>query len=121
MAKVAIGLVCLFESLTTFDASRYLAGLRVCVRWLPIEGRCTSLIRQLLMHLPAVLTHSAISPVNAEPTHEFIPKDEIIRHIRSPHLHLGRAAMARTYAKSGAVLGAKPRSRMCAKPREVQP
>jgi hypothetical protein len=77
------------KGLTTFDAGRYLDGLRVCVRWLPIERRRTSLIGQLLMHLPAVLTHSAISPVDAEPTYDFIPKDKIIRHIRSPTFALG--------------------------------
>ena len=45
------------------------------------------LINPSCISLP-VLTHSAISPVDAEPTYDFIPKDEIIRTTCSlPHLH----------------------------------
>jgi hypothetical protein len=86
MAEVAIRLDCLFESLTTLDAGCDLAGLRVCVRWLPIEGggRHTSLIDQPLVHLLTVLTNSAIGTVDTEPTYDFIPKYKIIWHMRSP-------------------------------------
>jgi hypothetical protein len=42
------------------------------------------LIDQPLVHLLAVLAHSAISPVDAEPTYDFIPKYEKTRHMRSP-------------------------------------
>jgi hypothetical protein len=80
MAEVAIRLDRLFESLTSLDAGCDLAGLRVCVRWLPIEGagRHASLIDQPLVHLLAVLTNSAIGTVDTEPTYDFIPKYEII-------------------------------------------
>jgi hypothetical protein len=54
--------------------------------WLPVEGRRTSLITQPLVHLAAVLARFAISPVDAESTYDFIPKYEIIRHMRSPHI-----------------------------------
>jgi len=83
MAEVTIRLEGLFESPTTLDAGRNFAGLRVRVRRLPIEVRSTPSIGLPLVHLPAVLTHSAVSPVDAEPTYDFVPKYEIIWHMLS--------------------------------------
>jgi hypothetical protein len=55
VAEFTIRLNRLFESLTTLDAGRNFAGLRVRVRRLPIEGGRTSSIDQPLVHLLAVL------------------------------------------------------------------
>src|SRR5580704_10898750 len=67
-----------------FEAGYNLTGFRVCVRWLPIRGRDTSLANSPLVHALAVLTCSAIGPVNTNPAYNLIPKNEIIWHIQSP-------------------------------------
>ena len=77
------------------------------------------------MHLLAVLAHSAISPVDAEPTYDFVLKNEIIRHMRSPTFatmlagkqelisdqELSHAANHLTRRMAGRVRGAKPTRR----------
>jgi hypothetical protein len=50
------------------------------------------LIDQPLVHLAAVLTRVAIGSVDAEPTCDFIPKNEIIRRMWSPTFVLGLPA-----------------------------
>jgi hypothetical protein len=52
------------------------------------------------VHLLAVLTRSAISAVDAEPTYDLIPKNEIIRHMQSPHLHYA-CRQTGAYQRSG--------------------
>jgi len=65
------------------DAGCYLTGFRVRVRRFPITGGAGGTSRPL-MHVLAVFARRAIGPVNTNPTHYHIPKNEIIRHMRSP-------------------------------------
>ena len=67
-----------------FEAGYNLAGFRVCVRWLPIRGNITPFVDTAVAHALAEFTCSAIGPVNTNPTCNFIPKNEIIWHMRSP-------------------------------------
>ena len=61
-----------------------LTGFRVCVSWLPSRGNVTHFTNTPVAHVLAEFTYLSIGPVNTNPTCNFIPKNEIIWHMRSP-------------------------------------
>ena len=74
-----------------FEVRYYFGGFRVCVRWLPVRGNITRLINWSVACALAEFTYLAIGPVNTNPTCNFIPKNEIIWHMRSPTFAYRRA------------------------------